>query len=225
MKTCPFFIVLALFMGCEEPERLITVSGIVRNWGTKQPIEGATVGIQDWLAAGWKRDELKNTPGRYYEAITDANGYFELSIRTRENTFIWAGKEGAKWYKFDPDFSDGAYVGVKGVGPGDNPGQILELQSHSNFNPVFQKKATALDTDTIYIIAGSRRRFGEVYPPPYVGKGPFYYERYADSEGLLIPADTYVPYWIRQKINGTWTEKLDSVYLPGQVSFKETIYY
>lgn len=230
MKEMKFysFILIFLIAGCEEPERTYRVSGIVRNWGSKQPMEGATVAIQDFLAAGSIRDELRATPGRYFEVLTDANGYFELSIKSRENVFVWAGMDGPKHYSFDPNHTDGISIGVRGVSPGNNAGLILELQSYTTFNPLFQKKVNRLPTDSVYIGMGSWfRPFGiiDYNTEPYVGEGPFYYARREDSDWPLTVGDVYILYKIKQKINGVWMEKLDSVYVPGQINYNETIYY
>lgn len=59
---------------------------------------------------------------------------------------------------------------------------------------------------------------------PYIGVGPFYFHS-KEAKGLYCDGDRFLRFRLKFKRDTTWVTKLDSVYVPAFVTFRDTIYF
>lgn len=206
---------LTILLSCKKETSLTIIEGKVINAGSKIPIDSVLVTLQDGIGSA-------NTIGSHQSTTTytDKDGYFKISMKC-EAPFLWLTKKG---YEFVV-MNEGAGQSVKGYYPGLHKNEILGLWAQAYFNASFiGLNCTSTDTSVIGADEGNHVplawiKIGIVF----TGKGPHFGN--LSNNGLYAWGDKYFPYWIVYQIQGTWHEKVDSVYIKSFTTYTDTIYY
>jgi hypothetical protein len=216
-----FLITAAVVLGCKKKTPITHVSGIVVNIGTKQPVTGALVVIQDGVGnntGGLFPGSSNVGSGATQQITTGANGHFNFDFQG-EAPFIWVEKE---QYRFvNPN---GAFE-IYSLSAGKTYTNLqLTLVAYAWFNPIL-KGHNCVSTDIVWIVGGS-----SLIPPmgggylTFNGNGPTKFSE--AGRGLLASGDWYYPYGIKWQEHGVWQAgRIDSVYIKSFTTYTDTIYY
>lgn len=218
-----YLSIIIILIGCSK-SRDTVVEGCVRNYYNNKPIESAKVFLVDGLPVAGTPP-----PGYKYpnESVvnTDKNGYFLISLQNgKELPVIFVSKIG---YKFDPNWNDGASVGVQTIDYGHrymifllkpdtsfcgtiiNKGEKTDSIKISFLNfhsPEWSYKSFNID-DNVYIygdnVEGKKLIFS--------GNGPW---NICDNNFIYYNTiDKYLRYNLEINRNGIWTSIIDSINL------------
>ena len=237
MKTTIIYIlILTLIVSCtSEPEEKTTiVSGIVINKGSIKPIEGIEVFLIDGIgSSGFTLINSQTTSGKETKVITNSKGEFVIEITGIYTPFLSVAPPlGYDWWLYEG-------VGVRGFKPGStNEGIVLEMIAYAQFCGIFKAKYPA-DSLKIDILDYNDINKSHIFPLSYKnvcsdGKAcikadkPFYMcgelgDDIFYHEGEI--GDKYLRFKLYIKRNNIWQSKIDSVYLKGFETYRDTIYY
>jgi len=224
MRYIYLLICLLAFVGCKNKKQIIThVNGTVVNTGTKQPIAGILVVIQDGVGnntGGLFTGSSNVGTGASLQLTTGTDGRFSFTFQG-EAPVIWAEHD---QYRFlNPN---GAYEIYPLVAGRDYTNLQLTMDAYAWFNPIL-KGHNGINTDTVLIIGGDhyipKAKGGGGYLTFY-GNGP---NLFAEGlKGLLARGDFYYPYGIKWQEHGVWQAgRIDSVYIKSFTTYTDTIYY
>ncbi len=234
-----FIVTLPLLLGlssCGDDEFTTTVSGKVVNFGSREPIEGAHVYLQDGVgASGVVIYEGNTSSGKRNETLTDANGEFTVSLTGEHIAYLSAGKEN---YQFIIA-QEGAAVGVKSYGRngGNFENQVIELKAEAGFNPLFVSKVPIQPTDSIVVLFQDfksnipanqvKEWLSNGWSELCVGQQNCRLVPTFTLEEYVAPmiGDTYARYQIAYTRNGQWETKIDSVFVKSLEVYTDIIYY
>ena len=224
MRCIYIFICLLAFVGCKNKKIPITqVSGTVVNSGTKQPIAGILVVIQDGVGnntSGLFSGSKNVGSGATQQITTGSDGRFNFTFQG-EAPIIWAEHD---QYRFlNPN---GAYEIYPMTAGKDYSNLQLTMDAYAWFNPVL-KGHNCLQSDSVLVLGTRgylpRGKGGGGYFT-YSGNGPskFGYS----GEGLIARGDFYCPYGIQWQEHGVWQAgRIDSVYIKSFTTYTDTIFY
>ena len=234
MKTTIIYILILslIVISCtSEPEEKTTiVSGIVINKGSRKPVEGIIVHLRDGVgSSGFTLINSQTSSGKIAEFITNSKGEFVVEITGIYTPFLSV----ATPVGYDDWIYDG--VGVRGFKPGStNEGIVLEIVTNAQFCGIFKSKSPAdslkidiLDYSDInksyYISTLSHKNYcdGMVCSK---SDSPLYFCENWILFGREI-GDRYLRFKLYIKRNNLWQSKIDSVYLKGFETYRDTIYY
>lgn len=214
------FIFGVILFSCTDNEHTTLVSGIVRNYGSKEPIDSVRVELKDGVgASGFS--VLPASTDKKNIAYTDSEGRFDLELSGEYTAFISIGKAG---YEF-------TNIEIKPYSPGEHVNQILEMYAYTLFHPVLVSREPSFPDDQIKFefISPALYKGYHVYDLTWVnsfsdtfeGIGPHQRERSFDYS----IGDTYQPYRISLTREGETRVFLDSVYVKSFETYRDTIYY
>jgi hypothetical protein len=216
-----FFITTVAILGCKKKTPVTHVNGTVINTGTKQPIAGILVVMQDGVGnnTGGLSPGSKNVgSGATQQITTSADGRFSFSFQG-EAPVIWA--EHTQYRFLNPN---GAYEIYTMVAGKDYSNLQLTMDAYAWFNPIL-KGHNSDKTDSMLLVGG------ELLIPPmgggyftYEGNGPYKFTE--GLKGLIARGDLYYPYGIKWQEHGVWQAgRTDSVYIKSFAIYTDTIYY
>jgi hypothetical protein len=221
MRYIYIILYLFAFVGCKKQTPTTHVDGVVVNGGTKQPIAGILVVIQDGVGnntSGLFPGSSNVGTGATQQITTGVDGKFNFTFKGEEPV-IWAEKE---QYDFiNPNGAAEIYPLIAGKMYNNLQ---LTMDAYAWFNPIL-KGRNSINIDTVLVVGGSR-----LIPPmgggyfTYLGNGPnkFGYT----VKGLLASGDFYYPYGIKWQEYGVWQKgRIDSVYIKSFTTYIDTIYY
>jgi hypothetical protein len=205
--TAFLFMVL---IACGEEEYVTTVNGTVINFGSRQPMVGAKVTLTDGIGADWLMSGFSTSSSGYSVAYTDVQGKFSITLKGKHQAAFSVGMTDCE---YDPDWSDGVSIGVRGFSPGVHDNVICELRAYAWFNATLQAKpgatADSLKVSLLwYDILQSGRGFDG---QDFTGPGPFRYSSL--DKGMLVIGDRFLRYELKVHRNNAWTSTIDSVYI------------
>jgi hypothetical protein len=217
MKTIVLYTITAfLLVTCsKEKPPVSTISGIVVNYGSLQPIDSVEVSVISGNGGG--QFGATAGSGEEVKTYTDKNGQFSITI-TGEALLLYLYK---KKYRYDDEIF-GAY---KSYTAGINyQNEVLKLQAYARFDGYFQCK-TCLESDTSYIADFILIHNGQILDHGtelHLGNKVIEH----GFQFPIIPGDTYKKYGIHNQINGVWQPLIiDSVYIKSFTTYTDTIYY
>ena len=214
---------LSFLTSCKKKPPVTHVSGIVINAGSKQPVAGALIVMQDGVGSGggWVNAGSSKTAGTgaTQQVITGSEGKYDFTFRG-EAPVIWVEKEQYRF--FNPAGGNEIFF----LTPGKTYSDLkLNLVAYAWFNPIL-KGYYSIVTDTVWIVSGSR-----LIPPQgggyytYFGNGPTKYFD-SDNPGSLANGDFYYPYGIKWQEHGVWQKgRIDSVFIKSFTTYTDTIFY
>ena len=215
MKTIYLIGILVMFFSsCKKEVPETTISGIVVNYGTLQPIDSMLVTVISGAGKGTFGDTKGS--GSEVSVYTDMNGKFTVTIKG-DNLFLYMKKER---YRYDDEIF-GAYKSYTAGRVYSN--EVLKLNAYAIFDGYFYCPS-CLDTDSSYLIDDDYIKNGKITGGEgnelHIGKGVF------NFRGGIIPGDTYFGYGILHQTQGVWQPlKMDSVYVKSFETYTDTIYY
>lgn len=216
------FIIIAFLSttACSKDHEYTTrVSGVVLNYGSKEPIDSVLIGLKDGVGASGFSVLPASTDKRSV-TYTDADGRFDIELSGEYGAFLFMEKEG---YEF-------TNIEVKPYEDGDHDNEVLEMYAPAFFNPYFVSNTTnknfsiKMPLVSKSTLGSSNYRFdfpGGVYE--FEGEGPHQLgELFGPYKGI---GDTYIPYRMTVERNGKTTVNQDSVYIKSFETYRDTIYY
>jgi hypothetical protein len=217
-------LVLLLVASCkkeDKPTKTTSIEGKVINSGSKEPVEGVLVTLQDGISSGGGIFETSNVgSGKQLTTYTIKDGSFKISIKG-DYPFLSLTKTG---YHFNV-LVEGALQNVKQYTAGGTyKNEILGLLAIAYFNPTFISK-NCIETDSIFFDAGNS------IPLAFKKTGFLLFSNRPDKlnqggKGLYANGDFYYYYWMKYQIKGVWQpDRIDSVYIKSFTTYTDTIYY
>ena len=150
MKYILFFTLTSLLWlpSCKKKTPITHVSGVVINAGSKQPVLGAMVVMQDGVGSsgGWVNTGNSKTvgTGATQQVTTGADGTYSFSFKG-EAPVIWVEKEQYRFY--NPAGGNEIYF----LTPGKTYSDLkLTLVAYAWFNPVL-KGYNCLNSDSVLV--------------------------------------------------------------------------
>jgi hypothetical protein len=217
MKKLIIIILAFLFIlpSCGKKKYHTIVQGKCIDAGSKQPVEGVMIVLQDGVdASGPFHVDGKTSSDKKNIAYTDANGQFTVELKGEHLAALSAKKEGYTTYK--EGYSEGEII-LYGDGVYEN--EVIEMRAEAFFEGYF-KNTTPNDLDTLFVktfyfnsstIDRNRVFIKEEisqFVVPYRGVGNSFYK-----------------FQLEFKRNDQWNTKLDSVFLKPFETNRDTIYY
>ncbi|MGK0285646.1 MAG: hypothetical protein ACI9GM_000686 [Salibacteraceae bacterium] len=202
-----------LLSSCKKEVGNVIVEGRVINVGTQQPIEGATVVIEN---------EVSFTPSHLDSTFTNANGEFRIELPNEENAWIYLRKEGYTFHSSSLNNVTG-YLTFYPVGT--TSGVKLEMYPKAWFAAKFLSTSPMID-DSLYYMRLAYSTSVDYFGGGdriFKGVGPF--SASTNPDGSLIRGDLFFRYGLNYTKNGEWFVKVDSVYVGAFETFTDTIYY
>ncbi|MGB0391098.1 MAG: hypothetical protein ACPGVC_05780 [Salibacteraceae bacterium] len=210
MKILGIILVFGLlfFNGCKKEEYHTTVKGKVIHSSTKLPIEGVTVVIEN---------EVSFNPSHLDSTVTNENGYFHLELPNENGAWVYLKKMG---YTFHYSSLDNVTGYLTSYPNGVTENVVLEMYSEATFKPILQGVSPSIN-DSLFFERLTYDKDHNGRMRSFTGLGPFI----PYDNGGYIRGDTYTYYWLRYKLQGSWTERIDSVFVKSFETFTDTIYY
>jgi len=226
MRCIYFILCLLAFVSCKNKKIPIThVSGTVMNTGTKQPISGILVVMQDGIGnntSGLFSGSSNVGTGATLQLTTATDGRFSFTFQG-EAPVIWAEHD---QYDFvNPNGAAEIYPLVAGK---DYNNLQLTMDAYAWFNPML-KGHNSISSDSVLVFSNCTRlppirKWGGGYFT-YRGNGPIKFLQ-DDNKGLLAAGDFYYPYGIIWQEHGVWQAgRIDSVYIKSFTIYTDTIFY
>lgn len=196
--------------------------------GSKQPIEGVLVYLQDGISSGGFFPPGNTSSNKSNYTYTDKDGKFRVELTGEHGAYLSLSKSR---YLFEHEQA-GAVQGVKPYSDGNFKNQILEMKAEAYFGPILKSLKESFESDILRVDMLFRLNRS---PDPILlkkyeitgfdyelyGKGPFDLKDIA----YLSIGHTYQPYKITLKRQGKTYYKLDSVFVKSLETFTDTIYY
>jgi len=221
MRYIYCILCLLAFVGCKNKKQTIThVSGTVVNTGTKQPISGILVVMQDGVGnntGGLFTGSSNVGTGATLQLTTGADGRFSFTFQG-EAPVIWAEHD---QYRFlNPN---GAYEIYTLAAGRDYTNLQLTMDAYAWFDPIL-KGHNCILTDSVLILGGDH------YIPKAKGGGGYFTFRGNGPNGggyaLIARGDFYYPYGIKWQEHGVWQAgRIDSVFIKSFTTYTDTIFY
>ena len=215
-------LIICLFASCSKEETTI-VSGQVINTGSKEPIEGATVTLQDGISSAGGLIEGNTSSGKSASTQTDANGRFSLQITGEHAPALSAGKgDNHRQVKYNGEYIDGGGAAI-GVNKGTkNEDVTIELEADAYFYGNFFNVELGNEYDSlkVYFLRDSYSRSGFDYD----------FSNYDTQEkkakyDYLCGGHQYLKMELTYLRNGAEEIKIDSVFIESGETFTGTVYY
>jgi len=202
-------IVWIILLGsCKKDIYNTVVNGKVIHSGTKLPIEGVTVVIEN---------EVSFTPSHLDSTITDIDGNFHIELPNENGAWLYLKKKG---YTFHYSSLDNVVGYLTSYPNGTTDNVVLEMFSEAIFQPILVGDAPT-SSDSLFFERLTYDKHHNGRMREYTVEGPFI----PYDNGGLIRGDVYTYYWLKYKSLGNWTEGVDSVYVKSFETFTDTIYY
>lgn len=225
---------LLFAMSCKEKIKQAEISGKVVNVGSGIPVDSALVYVKDGVGNSGPINFGPSSSNREAMVYTDKNGEFHLSIDGEYTPYISANKVGYDNYNY---VIEGASIGYMPLNWGVNNIR-MELVGKTKFCGVFVPRSNT-DSLLISFLSYSNYKNGKKVP---FAEGNNYCRtigessimcfnvlgaiNYCDGNYMLnLIGDKYLRINLDIKRDGSWTSKMDSVFLETGVVFKDTIYY
>lgn len=211
------FIILS-FCSCRKKNKYHTVvKGKVINHGSKAPIEGVEVILQDGVNDPGLMEPGGTSSDKKSVSYTDANGAFSVELKGEHLAYIGMRKEG---YVFEYS-NGGSVVGIKAYPEGIHENQVLEMKAEAFFDGYFQS-LTPLSVDTLIADPLSNETLNTTgFKKTFYGVGP---HKWRNTPYLVI-GDMFLKIKLDYTRNGQWESRIDSVYIKSLETYTDTIYY
>ncbi|MEJ0031616.1 MAG: hypothetical protein WDO15_15125 [Bacteroidota bacterium] len=222
MKTGFAAFLFIVLIACDQPEHVTTVNGTVINFGSRQPMAGARVTLTDGVGGDWLLPGANTSSSAFSQIYTDSLGKFSISLKGKYQASLSVGMKDCE---YDPNWSDGISIGVRGLAPGTHDDVICELRAYAWFNATFQEKpgptADSLEVNLLWydILQSGRGPFGQIF----TGAGPFRFM--SIDKGWIVIGDRFLRYELKVRRNEVWTSTIDSVYIKSFDAFDGVIFY
>jgi hypothetical protein len=204
---------------CDE-EYVTTVNGTVINFGSRQPMAGAKVLLTDGVAADVFLPAANTSSAAYSVGYTDSLGRFSITLKGKHQASFSAGMKDCE---YDPNWSDGISIGVRGFRPGVHDNVLCELRAAAWFNATLQSKpGTTVDSLQIVLLSYNNIKSG-FDGKDFKGPGPFRYSPL--DKGMMVTGDRFLRYELKVLRNSVWESAIDSVYIKSFDSFDGIILF
>ena len=223
MNYLKIFLLAILLTACSKEETTI-VSGQVINTGSKEPIEGATVTLQDGISSAGGLIETNTSSGKSANVLTDANGRFSLQITGEHAPVLSSGKDNNhSQVKYNGEKIPGGKGHAIFVRRGENHESVtIELEADAFFYGNFFNVELGNEYDSlkVYFLTDSYDRSGFDYDFSNFQsqEKKAEYERRCGGHQYLKMELTYLR-------NGAEETKIDSVFIESGETFTGTVYY
>ena len=212
-----------LLVGCEKRiSRTTEVSGVVLDYGTKEPIEGVKIHLKDGFDGSSLLGNADYTTDAESIVYTDSDGKFDVELKGEYSAFLYPSH--FEYWGFDDGHSitSGANFYKKGSKTTD---EVIELKAQAWFGGVFSFM-NAVDSVIFGITFHHEtglplKSFGVIYPIDTWDNNII---NLKDNERIAI-GNTYFKFCVWQKYDNIWHEKIDSVYIEKGEIYRDTIYY
>ena len=226
IKPIIVLLMIFLFQGCrskkEELEHTTVAKGIVRNFYTKEPIEGSFIHFYDGIPNEGQEFFylLPTTSFAKTYTKTNSNGEFVGSFIHRKTPYLGVLKE--NFYTESPDLNrEGLFKISNGYSKG-----IFEVKPYLQFKGTFISKEQNEDSLKIeFYYRSSPQGFTTLIPYYGLQNDAITYGTSPNDHSPMFRENTYLHYAIFVKKNNQWINKIerDSILFKPNTPFTDTI--
>jgi len=216
-----------IFFSCEKnKEKTTIIEGVVLNAGTKQPIDSVKVLLKDGNAntSGGFGIDGNTTSGKSATVYTDKEGKFTIQITGEFTPFLLASKKDYSFWSINPHRNlFGDYLPMIF---GEKQKYEINFYPNAKFQGILMQKDISriyskiefkqlCKSDSVFSFCG--------WPADeFVGIGPHQINPYG---GPIVKGDRYFFFQIEKYSSSGVETIIDSVYIPGFTTYRDTIYY